>query len=98
MIASDLVELGKVFGSSRTELKWPCMELGEDERSYNNQVGKSRTRPSWGELSLAELELGPRPSSASAWPSSPRPGSVCSLAFICFAYLTIPLFLACLRH
>src|SRR3954466_1965983 len=98
MIVSALVGLGKAFGSSRKELRWLCIELGENERSHNQPSGKSQTGPSWGELGLVEHELGPRPSSASAWPSSPRPGSVRSVAFAYFASLTNPLFLARLRH
>ena len=58
MIASTLVGLGKVFGSSRTELKWLCIELEEDERSYNNQVGKRcRNEASAEKISQTEAML-----------------------------------------
>src|SRR2546430_2186662 len=104
MIASALVGLGKAFGSSRTELKWLCIELGEDERSYNNQVGKQSKQDELGgarsqtELGLSLAEL-PEARLGSF-------GCVCLLRLFddcfvyCFAFLriastTILLFLIC---
>src|SRR3954469_711585 len=92
MIVSALVGLGKAFGSSRKELRWLCIELGENERSHNNQVEKVKPGRAGGSSAWSSM------SSASAWPSSPRPGSVRSVAFAYFASLTNPLFLARLRH
>src|SRR3954470_4554643 len=68
------------------------MELEENECSHNIRMENNRTRPSWGELGLAELELG------LGLAEPPRPGSVRLLAFVYFVCLSIPLFLACLRH
>src|SRR3954470_3072431 len=59
------------------------MELEENECSHNTRMENNRTRPSWGELGLAE---------------PPRPGSVGSLALAHFVSSTTPLFLVCLRH